>query len=566
MAQIKIHLAQINNSVGDLDGNYQKIIRNFKQAEEKKCDLVVFCEMALTGYPCDDLWNKKSFIEATEAKIEKIRQETNRSTFGSNCAILFGTPIKEKRNLKSSEEVLYNAALIIEKGEIKRKIRKKTLPNYGVFDEQRYFEPYPSLSLVEFKGMTLAIMICEDFWDKKNQFLLKEQVFDAAVVINASPYSATKQQKRQQIVESFSELGKPIIYLNQVGAQDSIVFDGSSFAIDKAGNKKLQMASFKEDFATITLSKGGNIEVIEDSINKTTNNLELIDDKAHQIYSACVLGLREYLQKNSMQKVLLGMSGGIDSALVATMAVDALGSENVALYALPSRYSSLESINDAKTCANNLSVKLEKISIEGGFEAMLFTLKDRLKGESTQLTTENIQSRLRGNILMSLSNLSGALLLSTGNKSELATGYATIYGDMCGAYNPIKDLYKTQIFELAKWRNDNVPNISTFQKKNLIPQNIITKEPSAELRPNQKDSDSLPNYEILDQILFAMIEEEKSAAEIVKMGFDENIVGKIGKLFYRNEYKRKQSAPGPNVSDMAFDKERRYPITNKFIF
>jgi NAD+ synthase len=389
-------------------------------------------------------------------------------------------------------------------------------------------------------------------WDAKNVFLLQEQIFDAAIAINASPYSTKKHQSRNKTAQNFTKtLNKPLIYVNQVGGQNFLVFDGSSFVMNAQGENVLQLNGFCEDDEIIEINKEGEIK---------SPIAEILPSEEERDYSACVLGLRDYIKKNNFKNVLLGMSGGIDSALVATMAVDALGSENVTLYALPSRFNSENSMIDAKSCGRNLDLELKIISIESALETMLETL-----GEISDLAKENLQSRIRGNILMALSNNSGALLLSTGNKSELACGYATLYGDMCGAFNPIKDLYKTRVYELANWRNQNVPNISIFPHKNLIPQNIITKAPTAELRPNQKDSDSLPEYEILDRILFYLIEEKRSVLEIIAFGFEQELVEKIANLFYRSEYKRQQSCLGPKISEMSFDRDRRYPVTNKFI-
>ncbi len=545
-AKLRIQLSQINSTVGDLDGNCAKILSEFKKANQAGCDLVVFQEMTICGYDAQDLWQKKYFISAVKEKILEILNVTR----GSKCAILLGAPIFSTS--RSQKEVLFNSALLLENGEIKKIINKKSLPKYAVFDEQRYFAADNAISCVEFRGQTLAILICEDLWDERNLFLLSEQIFDTAVVINASPYSSKKHQYRHKICQNFSKkLAKPLIYVNQVGGQDSLVFDGSSFVMNSAGEIILQMQEFTEDSAIVEIEKDGKISA------KTKQNS--LSTKTARDYLACLLGLRDYVQKNNFNKVLLGMSGGIDSALVACLAVDALGSENVALYALPSRFNSEASMVDATKCAENLKINLEVISIEMPFSAMLMTLDD-----ISDLAKENLQSRIRGNILMTLSNSSGALLLSTGNKSELACGYATLYGDMCGAFNPIKDLYKTEVYELAQWRNENMPEISAFKEKNLIPQNILEKAPTAELRPNQKDSDSLPEYEILDKILFHLIEEKKSVTEIISAGFAEELVKKIAKLFYASEYKRQQSCLGPKISDMAFDKERRYPITNKF--
>ncbi len=545
--KLKIHLAQINPTVGDLEGNCQKILQQFKMASEANCDLVVFSEMTICGYPCEDLWQKKYFILEIEKKIIEICEQTR----SSNCAILLGSPTIDCPGEKpTKKETFRNSALFIENGEIKKIIHKKTLPNCGVFDEARYFEPASALSTIEFRGQTLAILICEDLWSAKNLYLLSEQIFDAVIAINASPYTEKKHQYRQKTCEHFTQtLKKPLIYVNQVGGQDSLVFDGSSFVMNSSGKIILQMKEFEEDFAIIEIEKGGPRH--EDGVTIVTRSTKACHPvfmTGSRNYSACILGLRDYIKKNNFEKVLLGMSGGVDSALVAAIAVDALGKENVELYALPSRFNSEESMEDAQNCAKNLGVNLKIISIEMVFEAMLFSLKNL-----SDLAKENLQSRIRGNMLMALSNTSGALLLSTGNKSELACGYATIYGDMCGAFNPIKDLYKTQIYELAKLRSA------------VIPQNILTKAPSAELRENQKDSDSLPEYDLLDKILFALIEEQKSVAEISK-NFDENLVKKVAKLFYGSEYKRRQAVIGPKISDMSFDKDRRYPITNKFTF
>jgi NAD+ synthase len=583
--KLKIQLAQINPTVGDLSGNAEKILREFERANQAGCDLVVFGEMAICGYDCGDLWQKKYFVDATKEKILEILAATK----GSKSAILLGAPTFEINRAK--KEIFYNSALLLENGEIKKIVNKKTLANHGVFDEKRYFESASTLSLVEFRGLTLAILICEDLWNAKNLFLLQEQILDAVISLNASPYSTQKHLKRRAIAQNFAKnLGKPLVYLNQVGAQDGLVFDGDSFVMNGFGQEALKLREFVEDFAIVEIEKSGEIFTLTPTLSPQgrgsfselgltlspqgrgsdselgltpsplrgegwgEGEIELARD-----YSAAVLGLRDYIQKNGFKKVLLGMSGGVDSALVAAIAVDALGAENVALYALPSRFNSETSMIDALNCAKNLRIKLAVISIEEPFKAMLTTL-----GEISQLTQENLQARIRGNILMALSNNSGALLLSTGNKSELACGYATLYGDMCGAFNPIKDFYKTRVFELANWRNENFCEISTFKEKNLIPQNILTKAPSAELRDNQKDSDSLPEYAILDQILFALIEEQKSTDEIIATGFESELVKKVAKLFYSSEYKRRQSCLGPKVSEMAFDKDRRFPITNKF--
>lgn len=551
MSKLKIYLAQINTSVGDLEKNTQKILAEFTKANQEKCDLIIFPESTICGYPCDDLWQKKHFILAIEEKIKEITAASQ----GKNCAILLGAPIIDFD--KSKKEIIKNCGLIISDGRVEKIITKKNLPNNGVFDEKRYFTPANNLTSFDFRDVTLSILICEDLWDGKNLFLMGEQISDAVIVINSSPFAKNKQEARFEKAQNFAKkLQRPLIYVNQIGGQDSLVFDGSSFALDENGAEKIRLKEFAEDGKIVEIEKKNKVTLIGKNREKTLSEEE-------KIYSAAILGLRDFVQKSGFEKVLLGMSGGIDSAIVAIMAVDALGSDNVALFALPSRFNSESSMIDANETAQNLGVKLEVISIEENFEILTKTLLVNQE-KLNDLTCQNMQSRIRGNILMALSNNLGALLLSTGNKSELAMGYATIYGDMCGAFNPIKDIYKSEIFKLAAWRNDNIPEISCLKKKDLIAANILTKEPSAELKENQKDSDSLPDYKILDEILFLLIEEEKSVLEITEKGFDEKLVKKLAKNFYASEHKRRQSCPGPKISNMAFDKERRYPIVNKF--
>ena len=551
---LKIHLAQVNFVVGDVEGNFEKIIKEYELANQQNCDLVVFSEMAICGYPCEDLWLKEHFIKKCQEKILEITIKTK----DKNCAILFGAPIYENERKK---KVLRNSAILIENGEVKNVINKKTLPNYGVFDENRYFRPSAHISNIEFRSFDVMILICEDLWDERNLFLLGEQVFDLIISINASPFEKNKNQQRLSIAQKYSQtLKKPLIYVNQIGGQDSLVFDGASFVLDNQGSTALQMANFIEDSAQILINKKGKIEIIAHQ----NNAFGFVDDNIEKNYQASVLGLRDYVRKNNFHKIILGMSGGIDSALVATIAVDALGNENVELYALPTKFNSQSSLDDAKLCAKNLQVALKIIEIEEIFQKNLTTIKSHEAISS--LAEENLQSRIRGNILMAISNSKNALLISTVNKSELACGYATLYGDMNGAFNPIKDFYKTEIYELANFRNKNLCKISAFKNTNLIPQNIIEKAPSAELRYDQKDSDSLPDYNELDKILYALIEEQKSIDETIKLGFKAETVKKVAKLVCVSEYKRKQAVIGVKISQLSFDKDRRYPITNKFIF
>ena len=551
---LKIHLAQINFVVGDIDGNFEKLIKEYEVANLQNCDLVVFSEMAICGYPCEDLWLKEHFIKNCQEKILQIALKTK----DKNCAILFGAPIYE---VERKKKVLRNSAILIENGEVKNVINKKSLPNYAVFDEHRYFKPSSHVSNIEFRGFDVVILICEDLWDERNLFLLAEQVFDLIISINASPFEKNKNQQRSIIAQKYTQtLKKPLIYVNQIGGQDSLIFDGASFALDSQGSTTLQMANFAEDFAQISIDEDCEIEII----SHHQKTFGFIDDNVEKNYQASVLGLRDYIRKNNFHKIILGMSGGIDSALVATIAVDALGSENVELYALPTKFNSQSSLDDAKLCAKNLNVALKIIEIEEIFQTNLKILKSYETISS--LAEENLQSRIRGNILMAISNSKNALLMSTGNKSEMACGYATLYGDMNGAFNPIKDFYKSEIYQLANFRNQNFCKISDFKNINLIPQNIIDKAPSAELRFDQKDSDSLPDYNELDKILFSLIEEQKSIDETIKLGFEAEIVKKVAKLVLLSEYKRKQAVIGVKISQLSFDKDRRYPTTNKFMF
>lgn len=548
---LKIQLSQLNFAVGDLNKNCEKILENYQKAKAENVDLIVFSELSICGYPPEDLLLRKYFLDEIYEKIEEIKLATK----GSKTAILLGTPYFYNKDLQ-------NCAIVIENGEIICVASKNCLPNYGVFDENRYFKAAPTLTNFSFRGFRLVILICEDIWRQRNSFLLGDKEFDAIISINASPFSYDKKERRIDVTRKFiKDLKKPVFYVNQVGGQDSLVFDGGSFVMDENGEVALQAKEFEEDTLTAVIP-----DLIGDP-EKSKKELDprfREDDKEGRIYNALILGLRDYIHKNNFQKVVIGMSGGIDSALVACIAIDALGSENVKLVALPSKYNSKTSMDDALKASENLGIKLDVVEIENAVESINQALLEQFQNTKKDLTEENIQSRTRGNILMAISNKFGNLLLSTGNKSELATGYATLYGDMCGAFNPLKDVYKTEVFEIAKWRNKNIPQISVYKKTDLIPQNIITKEPTAELRENQKDSDSLPPYEILDKILFGLIEEQKSTEEIIKSGFDEEIVRKVSKLFLTSEYKRRQSVIGPRVSEMSFDKDRRYPITNKF--
>lgn len=540
--KIKIKLAQINFTLGDLDGNFTKILQSF-DATKNEVDLVVFSELALIGYPPEDLLGKRYFIENCQEKIQQLAAKTT----GTKSAMLVGAP-----NQDGSQ--LFNSLFLLADGKIAAISNKVSLPNYGVFDEKRYFDAAAKPICVNLKGFKLALLVCEDIWETKNAAILQENP-DFIISSNASPFCLGKDSQRLEVVQNFSKKSVATFYLNQVGGQDSLVFDGASFVTDKNGKVTFRLAEFAQDEAIFECSKNEIRAISGENYAATSTE--------NKLYQACTFGLRDYVEKSGFKKVLIGMSGGIDSALVAAIAADALGSENVNLVTMPSKFNSAKGINDAYEMAKNLEIDLGKVEIEKAFQAMISSLAEQFEGTKPNVTEENLQSRIRGNFLMAISNKFGYLLITTGNKSEMATGYATIYGDMCGAFNPLKDLYKTQVFVLSNWRNKNIPQISRCKKTDIIPQNIITKEPSAELRENQKDSDSLPSYDVLDAILFDLIEEEKPIAEIGKK-FDAEIVKKVARLFYMNEYKRRQAVIGPKVSKMSFDKDRRYPIVNKF--
>ena len=550
---VKILSHQLNFTVGDIQGNYQKILQAYQKSCQKNAQLAVFSELAISGYPPQDLLLKQHFID----ECLKAINELSKATKDQDCAILVGAPNQTQDRFGNKH--LENCAFYLKDGEVIDIISKKDLPNEKVFDEKRYFKAANTLKTIQLGDKRIAVLICQDLWNLKNSFLLKERIFNAIIAINASPYNTNKLQKRHQVAEKFCHyLQAPLIYLNQIGGQDNLVFDGSSFILNQQGVVINQAKSFQEDCLNLDLNsldkQESNPSLLKQDINK-----ELSD-----IYQAIILATRDYVKKSGFKKVIIGLSGGIDSAFCACIASDALGSDNVNLYALPTRYSSKESEQDALLNAKNLDNNLKIISIDDIFSQFLTTLKPEFKDTKPNIAEENIQSRIRGNILMALANKFNYLMLTCGNKSEMAVGYATLYGDMCGAFNPLKDLYKTKIYQLAKWRNQNIPEISIFKKTNLIPENILTKEPTAELKENQKDSDSLPEYEILDQILYQLIEQEKSIEDIANSGINEKIVKEVANLFYKSEYKRRQSPIGAKISPMSFDFDRRYPIINHF--
>ena len=544
---MKLFLAQINNTVGDIEGNLKRAIDILDQAEGLNSDLVVFSELFLSGYPPEDLVLKKSFVEECRNALDTLINHSKAKKLG----FIIGLPIYEKSNL-------FNAAAIVDKGELIGFSKKVNLPNYSVFDEKRVFHKNDIPSVFEFRGIKLGVPICEDIWQDNVCLELKNQGCELIISPNGSPFDKYKiNQRKTIIVDRVSETGLPFVYIKQVGGQDELVFDGSSLIMN--GDKEIiyEAPPWQENTALIELNEK----------EKKFNNLSFDEFKfsdLENIYMATVIGLRDYVSKNNFPGVILGLSGGIDSAFCAVVAVDALGKDKVEAYMLPSTYTSENSTIDAEDCANRLEINLETISISDTFLSLEESLKASFEGLPNDITEENLQSRIRGTILMAISNKKGKMLITTGNKSEVSVGYSTLYGDMNGGFNPIKDIYKTELYALANWRNNNLPNNILLDKKDVIPSSIISKEPTAELRDNQKDSDSLPPYDELDQILEGLVEYELSTSELEKKGYSREEIKKVENLLYVSEYKRRQSAPGVKISLRNFGRDRRYPITNKF--
>ena len=539
MTDLTIILAQINPTVGDLAGNFEGILEVW--TKHKDADFIVFPEMPTTGYPADDLLLKPRFISAVQDHIEQLIAASK--DFKAHA--LIGLPLMDGDDLR-------NAAHVIGDGKIQHTIFKFNLPNTGVFDEKRYFaygdkipEPY------DFKEHKLGLMICEDVWHENVAAHLKAQGAEILIVPNASPFQTDKLDRRyEQAQARIKETGLPVIYVNQYGGQDDLVFDGQSFVMNAQGNITHQLPAFEETFFSLktSRSKTGSLMILEDSDRRRKDNI----NEEEILYKAVTLGLRDYITKNGFKGILLGLSGGIDSAISAAIAVDAIGASNVHCVMMPSPYTSQESLDDAAECAKLLSVTLDTIPISEGMEAVANMVDKHVDKNGTSTTFENIQSRLRGLTLMALSNETGKMVLSTGNKSEMAVGYATLYGDMCGGFNAIKDLYKGQVYALSRWRNTQSP---------AIPERIITKAPSAELKPDQTDQDTLPPYDVLDDILEYLIEKEMALEDIPH---DIKTVKRVYAMLTRNEYKRAQAPLGPKVTAKAFGGDRRYPVTNGF--
>ena len=559
---IRITGAQCSFSVGSIQENKETILNCFEEAESVESDIVIFPELAITGYPPEDLLLRESFIGKNFAVLEEI------AAFSSLTSGVIGFVDRKSdhNNQDNNKRTIANAAAIVQNGDVRGIYHKSFLPNYSVFDEARYFSKGTQAdTLFWYDDIAIGINICEDIWIENGP--AEEQVKQGAsliININASPYDIQKNETRKEIVmKKALKLNVPIIYLNMVGGQDELVFDGGSFVVDDLGEIIYQASSFKEEVFHLDIDLKIKKQNDKPSLLIRPKTIELKDIKSkpsmsenESIYSALKLGLLDYVSKNKFTKVLIGISGGIDSALTAAICVDALGAQNVIGVAMPSKYNSKDSLDDAIKLSTNLGIKLKTIEIEKTVDSFRETLKNSLNEELGQITDENIQSRVRGNILMGLSNQTGAMVVSTGNKSEMAVGYSTLYGDLAGGFALIKDLYKSKVYELSNYRN----SISE-----VIPKDIITKEPSAELRPNQLDTDSLPDYEVLDKILNLYIEQDSSSEKIIATGIQPDLVYDVLEKVDRNEYKRKQVAPGVKLTQKAFGKDRRMPITNTYI-
>ena len=548
---LRIAVAQLNPTLGDVDGNLSMAREARADAAKQGADLVLYTELFLCGYPPEDLVLKPAFIEKCRQAAEAFAKDT------ADCGpgVIIGLPWRDEKT------GLHNSVAVMDGGEITALRHKVDLPNYGVFDEKRVFDAGPMPGPVNFRGVRLGIPICEDIWGELGVCeTLAESGAEMLLVPNGSPYYRDKLDVRHQVViKQVIESDLPLLFANQLGGQDELVFDGGSFVVNSDKTIPVQMNQF-EDNVTLTTWRRG-----EDGWACDKGVVAKLADTQECDWRACVLGLRDYVNKNGFRNVVLGLSGGIDSAIVAAMSVDALGEERVRCVMLPYRYTSDESLKDAQDCATALGVRYEIVPIAEPVEGFLSALSETFADTEDGVTEENLQSRARGVVLMGISNKFGSMVVTTGNKSEMSVGYATLYGDMNGGFNPIKDLYKMQVYALADWRNKHMPPDCLGPSGEVIPQNIIDKAPTAELREGQTDQDSLPEYPILDKILESLVEEELSVDQIVEdNGFERATVERMEHLLYIAEYKRRQAAPGVKITRRAFGRERRYPITNRF--
>ncbi len=545
--KLRIALAQANPTVGDIDANVAKLVAMRARAASLGADLVVFPELFITGYPPEDLVLKPAFQIAARARVEALAKE-----LGPGPAVLTGTVWPE-------EGKVYNAVALLDGGTVTAVRFKVDLPNYGVFDEKRVFAQGPMPGPINFRGVRLGVPVCEDIWGPDVTECLAETGAEILITPNGSPFDWAKPDVRMnKAVARITETGLPLIYLNQVGGQDELVFDGASFVLNADCSLAVQLPAWEEQ---VGLSEW---ERMPSGWVCRTGERAAIEEGDASAYQACVLGLRDYVEKNGFPRVILGLSGGIDSALVAAMSVDALGPERVRAVMMPYRYTSSASVRDAAACAHALGLHYDTLPIEAGVAGLTETLKPVLADTKPDTTEENLQARVRGIILMAISNKFGGMVVTTGNKSEMSVGYATLYGDMNGGFNPIKDLYKMEVYRLARWRNAHMPKGGLGPQGVVIPETILTKVPSAELRADQTDQDSLPPYPVLDDILACLVEKEMPLSEIVARGHPAETVKKVEQMLYLAEYKRRQAPPGVKISAKNFGRDRRYPIVNKF--
>ncbi len=548
-ATLNLALAQIDTTVGDIAGNLDRIRAARAEARGQGADLVVFPELTISGYPPEDLVLKPLFQDRAAAAVETLAAETK----DGGPAMIVGAPWRENGQL-------YNAAFLLDAGLVAAKRFKHDLPNYGVFDEKRVFAAAPPPGPVNFRGVRLGLMICEDMWRPDVTETLQESGAEILIVPNGSPYESDKLDERINLaVQRVVESDLPLVYVNQICGQDELVFDGASFVLNADRRLAVQAPSWREHVTTTRWTRGsdGAWACAPGEVHPQPQRLEAI-------YGAMMLGLRDYVRKNRFPGVALGLSGGIDSAISAAVAVDALGAEKVWCVMMPSPYTSRDSLEDAAAVAKALGCRLDTVPIVPAMEAFGAMTRPLFAGRAPDTTEENIQARARGITLMALSNKFGHMVLSTGNKSEMSVGYATLYGDMCGGYSVLKDVYKTDVFALSRWRNAHKPDGALGPAGVVMPERVITKPPTAELKPNQKDEDSLPPYAMLDGILECLIEHEMRLDDIVAKGFDRATVLRVWQMLDRAEYKRRQAPPGVKITRRSFGRDRRYPITNGF--
>ena len=543
---MKIALAQLNYHIGNFQDNNQKIVDAIQKARQEKAEVIVFAELAIGGYPAKDLLRNQQFIESCQASIEHIAAQC------SDIVCIIGAPV---RNQDAEGKALYNAAIVIENGKVKQQVHKTFLPDYDVFDEYRYFEPNRQFNCIDVKGQKIALTICEDLWDddSKNSYVgdlmgeLRKENPSLIINIAASPFSYTQYESRLQVLQGHAvKAACPLVYINQVGAHTDIIFDGRSLVLNANGEIVHELKAFGEEF-----------RIIETNLSNSTVKEAEETHEIALIHQALILGLKDYFRKSRFKTAVLGLSGGLDSALVAALACEALGPENVTAVLMPSKFSSDHSIKDALDLVENTGCAHHIISIEGMVDAFEESLSSAFAGKKADTTEENIQARVRGTLLMAFSNKFGSILLNTSNKSEAAVGYGTLYGDMAGSLSVIGDVYKTQAFKLAEYIN---------REREIIPVNTIVKPPSAELRPDQKDADSLPPYDVLDSVLYQLIELEKSGSEVVQLGFEQELVLRIARMLSQAEFKRFQAPPTLRVSPKAFGAGRQFPLVSTFLF